>query len=38
MIQSPATDFGDRLQTSFAQVFGNFVPAMLGALVILFAG
>ena len=30
--------FGDRLQSSFAQVFGDIVPALLGALVILFAG
>ena len=30
--------FGDRLQTSFAQVFGDILPALLGALVILFAG
>src|SRR6476659_10412833 len=32
------TNFGDRLQTSFAQVFGQTLPALLGALVILFAG
>ena len=31
-------NFGDRLQTSFAQVFGDILPALLGALVILFAG
>ena len=31
-------NFGDRLQASFAQVFGDIVPALLGALVILFAG
>lgn len=31
-------NFGDRLQSSFAQVFGDIVPALLGALVILFAG
>jgi hypothetical protein len=31
-------DFRDRLQTSFLTVFGELVPAMLGALVILFAG
>lgn len=30
--------FSDRLQTSFATVFGELVPALLGALVILFAG
>src|SRR5215211_6224590 len=38
MIQSPAIDFGDRLQTSFAQVFGEMLPALGGAVVILFAG
>lgn len=32
------TSFGDRLQASFAQIFGGLVPQMLGALVILFAG
>src|SRR3954469_22340624 len=31
-------NFGDRLQTSFSQVFGDIVPALLGALIILFAG
>ncbi len=31
-------NFGDRLQASFANVFGDIVPALLGALVILFAG
>jgi hypothetical protein len=31
-------NFGDRLQASFSQVFGDIVPALLGALVILFAG
>src|SRR5215212_5929035 len=30
--------FGDRLRSSFAQVFGELVPALLGALVIVFAG
>jgi hypothetical protein len=30
-------DFGERIQTSFAQ-FWEYVPALLGALVILFAG
>ena len=30
--------FTDRLQTSFAQVFGQTLPALIGALVILFAG
>jgi hypothetical protein len=36
-----ATDslnFGDRLQTSFSQVFGQLALPLLGALVILFAG
>ncbi|HEX6022358.1 MAG TPA: hypothetical protein VFZ00_10210, partial [Solirubrobacter sp.] len=28
----------DRIQTSFTQVFGDLLPALLGALVILFAG
>jgi hypothetical protein len=32
-----AADFGARLQDSFAQI-GAFVPSLLGALVILFAG
>ena len=31
-------DFRDRLQSSFITVFGELVPAMLGALVILLAG
>ena len=31
-------DFSQRLQTSFAQVFGELIPALLGALVIVFAG
>src|SRR3954468_20210994 len=38
MIQSTSVNFADRLQASFEQVFGELVPAMLGALVILFAG
>src|SRR3981081_2907732 len=33
-----SVNFGDRLQASFSQVFGDIVPALLGALVILFAG
>src|SRR3954471_15647079 len=37
-LQDRGVNFGDRLQASFAQVFGELVPAMLGALVILFAG
>src|SRR5918912_2072561 len=31
-------DFTDRLSASFTQVFGELLPALLGALVILFAG
>ena len=38
MILQDSVSFGDRLQSSFAQVFGDIVPALLGALVILFAG
>src|ERR1700759_1348351 len=30
--------FGDRLRSSFETVFGQTLPALLGALVILFAG
>jgi len=30
--------FVDRLQTSFSEVFGELIPALLGALVIVFAG
>ena len=41
MLQVPppqtAAEFGDRIQDSFAQI-GAFVPSLLGALVILFAG
>jgi uncharacterized oligopeptide transporter (OPT) family protein len=37
-LQERSVNFGDRLQASFAQVFGDIVPALLGALVILFAG
>src|SRR5262249_56355986 len=33
-----STNFSNRLQTSFEQVFGQTLPALLGALVILFAG
>src|SRR3954469_8960293 len=32
------SEFADRLQTSFAQIFGQVVPALLGAAVIIFAG
>ena len=38
MLLQDSVNFGDRLQASFAQVFGDIVPALLGALVILFAG
>jgi len=38
MQQPDSTNFGDRLSTGFAQVFGQTLPALLGALVILFAG
>jgi hypothetical protein len=31
-------DFTQRLQTSFEQVFGQLIPALLGALIIVFAG
>ena len=31
-------NFGDRLQSSFAQLFGDILPALIGALVMLFAG
>jgi hypothetical protein len=30
--------WGDRLQDSFAQIFGQIVPALLGAAIIIFAG
>src|SRR5215467_12210488 len=33
-----SVNFGNRLQSSFQQVFGQTLPALLGALVILFAG
>ncbi len=36
--QQDTTNFSDRLQTSVAQVLGQTIPALLGALVILFAG
>src|SRR6476620_5517465 len=37
-LQESSVNFGDRLQSSFSQVFGDIVHALLGALVILFAG
>jgi hypothetical protein len=38
MQQQDTSGFGDRLQLSVAQVFGQTLPALVGALVILFAG
>jgi hypothetical protein len=38
MQQQDTTGFSDRLQISIAQVFGQTLPALVGALVILFAG
>jgi uncharacterized oligopeptide transporter (OPT) family protein len=38
MFLQDSVNFGDRLRASFTQVFGDIVPALLGALVILFAG
>src|SRR5947208_5770761 len=38
MQQPDSTNFADRLQISISQVFGQTLPALLGALVILFAG
>jgi hypothetical protein len=35
-IERPA--FVDRLQSSFTEVFGELIPALLGALIIVFAG
>jgi hypothetical protein len=32
------THFSDRLQTSFAEVFGQTLPQLVGALIMLFAG
>src|SRR5438034_10891853 len=37
-MQQDTTNFGDRLQVSVSQVFRQTLPALLGALVILFAG
>src|SRR5688572_32234409 len=31
-------NFVDRLRTSFSEVFGELIPALLGALIIVFAG
>lgn len=38
LLQDSSVNFSDRLRDSLAQVFGDIVPALLGALVILFAG
>jgi len=41
MILQDTTDqltFVDRLRTSFSEVFGELIPALLGALIIVFAG
>ncbi|HEY2067404.1 MAG TPA: hypothetical protein VGG84_15720, partial [Gemmatimonadaceae bacterium] len=38
VLQDRSSNFLDRLNESFTQVFGDIVPALLGALVILFAG
>jgi len=38
MLLQDTVNFGDRLRDSLSQVFGDIVPALLGALVILFAG
>ena len=38
LLQDRSVNFADRLQSSFTQVFGDIFPALLGALVILFAG
>src|SRR2546423_10703745 len=38
LLQDRTANFADRLQASFSQEFGQLVPALLGALVILFAG
>lgn len=38
MQQADTTNFGDRFQRSLGEVFGQTLPALLGALVILFAG
>ena len=32
------SNFGERLQASFTEVFGELIPALLGALIIVFAG
>ena len=37
-MQQDTTNFAGRLQDSFARVFGETLPALIGALVILFAG
>jgi uncharacterized oligopeptide transporter (OPT) family protein len=38
LLQQDSTGFADRLQTSFSQIFGELLPSMAGAMVILIAG
>jgi len=38
LAQPDSANFSDRLQSSFAQVFGQTLPSLIGALIILFAG
>ena len=39
MLQQPdSADFPTRLQSSFAEIFGRYIPAFFGAAVIIFAG
>ena len=38
VLQDTTANFGDRLSQSFTQVFRDIVPALVGALIILFAG
>jgi mechanosensitive ion channel-like protein len=37
-MQLNSSEFSDRLQSSFAQIFGSVVPSLLGAAIIIFAG
>lgn len=36
--EAETPNFAQRLQTSFSEVFGELIPALLGALIIVFAG
>jgi hypothetical protein len=38
LLQYDTTDFGERLQYSITQIFGQVVPALFGAAIIIFAG